>query len=381
MSKKVIIVGSAYPLRGGGITTFNERLAKAYQEAGDQVVIFTFSLQYPSILFPGTTQYSEEEPPEGLDIRVTVNSINPVSWHLTAKKIAAEKPDLVIIRYWLPFMAPCLGTIARFVRKRTTAKVISITDNIIPHERRIGDNLLSRYFVRSVDGFVAMSRSVLQDLNLFDTKKPRQYYPHPLYDNFGKKISKEEAIQKLAIDPAYSYILFFGFIRDYKGLDLLLEALTSKRIQSQKIKLIIAGEFYGNEEKYMTYIRENNLEPYIELKTSFIPNSEVYLYFCASSLVVQPYKHATQSGVTQIAYHFGVPMITTNVGGLSEMVPDNVVGYVVEPDPYSIEEAIYRYFNENREDEFAQNVIKERDRFSWSGLTEAIDNISAQTNV
>ncbi len=381
MSKKVIIVGSAYPLRGGGITTFNERLARAFQEAGNEVVIFTFSLQYPSFLFPGTTQYSEEEPPQGLDIRVTVNSINPISWHITANKIAAENPDIVVIRYWLPFMAPCLGTIARFVRKRTKAKVISITDNIIPHERRIGDNALSRYFVRSVDGFVAMSRSVLQDLNLFDTKKPRQYYPHPLYDNFGERIAKAEAIEKLSIDSSYSYMLFFGFIRDYKGLDLLLEALTSKRIQGLKVKLIIAGEFYGNEEKYMTYIRENDLEPYIELKTSFIPNSEVYLYFCASSLVVQPYKNATQSGVTQIAYHFGVPMITTNVGGLSEMVPDNVVGFVVEPNPSSIEEAIFRYFSENREEAFSNNIIKERERFSWSGLTETIENISDLTNV
>lgn len=375
MSRKVVIIGSAFPLRGGGITTFNERLAKAYQDNGDEVVIFTFSLQYPSFLFPGTTQYSNEAPPAGLDIRISMNSINPVTWFRTAKLVAKERPDLVIIRYWLPFMAPCLGTIARLIKRRTKAKIVSITDNIIPHETRIGDRILSKYFINSVSGFVAMSRSVLKDLDSFDKLKPRDYYPHPLYDNFGDSISQETAKQLLNLDTDTSYMLFFGFIRDYKGLDILLEALKSDRLKQLKIKLLIAGEFYGNEEKYLKIISDFNIKNNIELKTSFIPNTEVYLYFCASSVVVQPYKNATQSGVTQIAYHFGRPMITTNVGGLSEMVPDGKVGYVVEPNARELENAIFKFYNERKEDEFSKNVKIERERFSWSGLIQTIDRL------
>ncbi|MGE5382931.1 MAG: glycosyltransferase [Omnitrophica WOR_2 bacterium] len=375
MKRKVVIIGSAYPLRGGGITTFNERLAKAYQDNGDQVVIYTFSLQYPGLFFPGTTQYSKEPPPEGLDIRITINSINPVSWYRTANKVAQLNPDLIIIRYWIPFMAPCLGTIARLLKHKSHAQIVSITDNIIPHEKRIGDKILSRYFIGSVDGFVAMSTSVLNDINQFNKNKPRYYYPHPLYDNFGESISKEEAISKLELDPNYSYILFFGFIRDYKGLDLLLESFSSERLSSLPIKLLIAGEFYGNEDKYLKIIEDLNIGNKIELKTRFIPNTDVYLYFCASSVVVQPYKHATQSGVTQIAYHFGKPMITTNVGGLSEIVIDGKVGFVVSPTSDALEEAIFKFFSEKREAEFSNNVKTERERFSWEGLIAAIDKV------
>lgn len=375
MSRKVVIIGSAYPLRGGGITTFNERLAKAFQDNGDRVVIYTFSLQYPSFLFPGTTQYSKEAPPEGLDIRITINSINPLTWISTAKLVIKEKPDLTIIRYWLPFMAPCLGTISRLIKRKSQTKIVSITDNIIPHEKGIGDNVLSNYFVKSVDAFVAMSKSVLADLNQFDTIKPRAYYPHPLYDNFGKTVDKSIAKEKLKLERNISYMLFFGFIRDYKGLDILLNALKSQRLQDLPIKLLIAGEFYGNERKYLQMIKELNISNKIDLRSSFIPNTDVYLYFCASSLVVQPYKNATQSGVTQIAYHFGKPMITTNVGGLSEMIPNGKVGYVVEPNAESLENAIYRFFSEKREEEFSENVKTERERFSWNGLIKTIDSL------
>lgn len=375
MSRKVVIIGSAYPLRGGGITTFNERLAKAYQDQGDKVVIYTFSLQYPSIFFPGTTQYSKEAPPEGLDIRITINSINPVSWIKTANKVVKEKPDLVIIRYWLPFMAPCLGSIARLIKYRVKTKIVSITDNIIPHEIRFGDKFLSKYFIKSISGFVAMSRSVLKDLESFDNKKPKAYYPHPLYDNFGEIIPTLEAKKLLNLDPSVSYILFFGFIREYKGLDILLEALNSDRLKRLNIKLLIAGEFYGNEEKYMKLIEDLGINEKIELKTSFIPNTEVYLYFCASSVVVQPYKNATQSGVTQIAYHFGKPMITTNVGGLAEIVPHGKVGYVVEPNSVCLENALFTYFTEGKEEEFTKNVKTERERFSWNGLIDTIESL------
>jgi len=373
--KKVVIIGSAYPLRGGGITTFNERLAKAYLERGDNVIIYTFSLQYPSFLFPGTTQYSNEPPPENLDIRVRINSINPLNWIKTALEISRLNPELAVVRFWLPFMAPCLGTISRIIRWKSSCRIIAITDNIIPHEKRFGDFPLAKYFVKSVDGFVAMSNSVLDDLSKFDQNKPKAYYPHPLYDNFGVAISKNKAKQILNLDQNKDYLLFFGFIRDYKGLDLLLEAISLLDIKQDTLMLLLAGEFYDNKEKYLGLIKKFKLEKRIQLRTNFIPNSEVYLYFSACDIVVQPYKHATQSGVTQIAYHFCKPMITTNVGGLSEMIPDGKVGFVVEPDPVAIREAIRKFYIEKREIEFIENVKTEKDRFSWAGLLDTIDRV------
>lgn len=378
--EKVIIIGSAYPLRGGGISTFNERLARAYMERGFEVVIYTFSLQYPSFLFPGKTQYSEEPAPKDLNIKVTINSINPFSWYKTAKAIKKENAGLAIVRFWLPFMAPCLGKISRLIRKDKKIKVIAITDNVIPHESRIGDKQLVKYFVNSVDGFVTMSRSVLTDLNKFDIHKPRAYHPHPLYDNFGDIIPKDKALEKLGLDKTCRYILFFGFIRDYKGLDLLIKAFDKEKFETMKIKLLIAGEFYNNKDYYLNLIRNLNLTDNVILHTHFIPNSKVVDYFCAADLVVQPYRNATQSGVTQIAYHFDVPMVVTNVGGLSEMIPNNVVGYVVPPEPAEIRNAIIKFFDENKSEEFKKNILTERKKFSWDGLIESVSGVSNISN-
>lgn len=374
--KKVVIIGSAYPLRGGGISTFNERLAKAYMDNNYEVVIYTFSLQYPSFLFPGTTQYSDEAAPKDLNIKITVNSINPITWYKTAKAIRKENPQLVVVRFWIPFMAPCLGKISRLLRKDKNIKVVAITDNIIPHESRIGDKQLVKYFVNSVDGFVTMSRSVLGDLDKFNSNKPKVYTVHPLYDNFGSVVEKNEAIKRLNLDDKYKYILFFGFIRDYKGLDLLLKAFDKEKFEDLKVKILIAGEFYSNEDYYMKLIKDLQLEDNVVLHTSFIPNTEVANYFCASDLVVQPYKNATQSGVTQVAYHFGIPMVVTNVGGLSETIPNDVVGYVVEPDPEAIKYAIFKFFDENKSNDFRNNIMSERKRFSWESLIDAIDKVS-----
>lgn len=372
MKRKIVIVGSAYPLRGGGIATFNERMAKAFIDHGDEVKIYTFSLQYPSILFPGKTQYSDEAPPEGLDIEVMVNSINPFNWIKVGRFLKKQAPDLVILRYWIPFMAPCLGTIAKIVRKNQKTKVIAIADNVVPHEKKPGDKILSRYFVKNVDAFITMSKSVLSDLNKFDKKKPRQYTPHPLYDNFGDIIPKETAKEQLGLKPTSNYVLFFGFIRDYKGLDILLEAFASKKLSSLPIKLLIAGEFYTKPDKYLEIIKKHHLEDRIELRAEFIPNTDVHKYFCASDVVVQPYKTATQSGITQVAYHFNKPMITTNVGGLSELIPDKKVGYVVDSTSHQIANAIFEFYDQNKEDAFSSNAKEEKKKYSWEVFVETI---------
>ncbi|MCK3683757.1 glycosyltransferase [Maribellus sp. YY47] len=363
--RKIAIVGSAYPLRGGGIATFNERMALAFIDNGDEVKIYTFSLQYPSILFPGKTQYSEEPPPGDLDIEVLVNSINPFNWIKVGRYLKKLAPDIIVLRYWIPFMAPCLGTIARIARKNKKTQVIAIADNIIPHEHKPGDQLFSRYFVRSVNAFVTMSKSVLNDLNSFDSQKPKLYTPHPLYDNFGESIPKTEAKKQLKLADNTNYILFFGFIRDYKGLDLLLEAFSDKRLRELPVKLLIAGEFYSKPDKYYEIIKNNRLENVIELRTDFIPNTDVHKYFCAADVVVQPYKTATQSGITQVAYHFNKPMITTNVGGLSELIPNEKVGYVVNPDKHELAEAILRFYKNGKEADFSKNAEIEKQKYSW----------------
>jgi D-inositol-3-phosphate glycosyltransferase len=372
--RKVILIGPAYPLRGG-LATFNERLIREYRKMGDDASIYTFSLQYPGFLFPGKTQYSTEPPPADLPIKIRVNSINPLNWISVGREIRRMKPDLVIVKFWMPFMAPCFGTICRIIRKNRHTKIVSIIDNIIPHEKRLGDRVLAKYWVESVDGFICMSRSVIEDMKSFFTRaqKPTLYCPHPLYDNFGDPVPREEALLILKLDPAFRYILFFGFIREYKGLDLLLKAFADGRLVNSNFKLIVAGEFYCDPKPYYDLIKEHQLENKVILSSDFIPDSEVLDYFCAADLVVQPYKSATQSGVTQIAYHFNKPMIITDVGGLAEFVPDGKVGYVVKPEPEKIADAILKFFNEKKEQEFSANAAKEKEKYSWTRMIEAVD--------
>ena len=368
---KVIILGSAHPLRGG-LASYNERLAREFVRQGHSVQIYTFSLQYPSFLFPGTSQYSDQPAPDDLYIHVKVNSINPFNWLKVGKEIAKLNADLMIVKFWLPFMGPCLGTISRLVKKNKKTKVIAIIDNIIPHEKRIGDFQLAQYFANSVDGFIAMSDSVLVDLQKFDTKKPKVFSPHPLFDNFGEAIKKTEAYEKLGLEINTEYILFFGFIRDYKGLDLLLHAMADDRVRNLNIRLIVAGEFYTDAKPYWDMITELNIADKLIMRTEFIPDDEVRNYFCAADIVVQPYKHATQSGVTQICYHFDRPMLVTNVGGLPEIVPNGKVGYVVEPEPKAIADALVDFYTNHREFKMRDNIKLEKKKYAWSEMLNRI---------
>ena len=367
MSKNIIIVGPAYPLRGG-LATYNLLLANKLQEQGHSVRIVTFSLQYPNIIFPGKTQYSTEPKPDSIEIEVSLNSVNPLNWLSLGKKLREEKPDLVIFRYWMPFMGPSLGTLGRIIRKNKHTKVVAIADNIIPHEKRFFDTPFTKYFVNSCDGFVTMSKSVLEDLKKFDVNKPAGYNPHPMYESFGPQLDKVEARKKLGLAENGKYLLFFGFIRKYKGLDILLRAFADKRIQEAGIKLIIAGEYYDKPEEYQAIIKEHNLEPAVVQANEFIPDSEVSVYFSAADMVVQTYKTATQSGVTQIAYYYHNPMLVTDVGGLAELVPHNKVGYVTSTDTLEIADAILDFYENKREAEFVENIKTERLRFTWDSM-------------
>ncbi|SFF13310.1 glycosyltransferase [Thermoflexibacter ruber] len=365
----ILIVGPAHPLRGG-IATFNEQLAKSLQQAGHQVEILSFSLQYPDFLFPGTSQFTDEPAPSTLLISPKLNSIQPLNWLRVGNEYRKKSFDIVIFRFWLPFMAPCLGTFSRIMRwsQRNVTKFIAITDNVIPHEKRLGDKLLTRYFLSSCDGFIAMAKSVLNDIALFEPDKPKIYTPHPIYDNYGTPISREEALENLGLSPDFQYVLFFGLIRAYKGLDLLLEAFGEGELKKRKIKLIIAGEPYENMSKYEAIITKYQLENQIIRHTHFIPTEQVANYFCAADLVAQPYKTATQSGVSQIAYHFEKPILVTNVGGLAEIVSHQKVGYVVKPESVEIKNAILDFFDNQRDKEFAENIKLEKKRFSWETM-------------
>lgn len=370
--KKVIIIGPAFPFRGG-ISNFNNALGKAFYDKSYDITLYSFSLQYPSFLFPGSTQYETGDPPKNLKIKTIINSINPFNWLRVSRLINNEKPDLVIIRYWLPFMAPCLGTISYFLNKKI--KILAITDNIIPHEKRLGDNLLTKYFVSSCDAFLSLSASVLDDLNKFTNSTFKKFIPHPIYDVFGDKISKKEALLRLKLDPEDNHLLFFGFVRKYKGLDLMLRAMADNRIKEIGVKLIIAGEFYENKNEYLDLIDELNISDQIIMRSDFIPSDEVKNYFCASDMITQTYRTATQSGVTQIAYSFDRPMLVTDVGGLAEIVPHNLVGYVTSQEPNDISESIIDFYKNNRESYFESNVKKEKKKFSWDSFILGIDEL------
>lgn len=372
-------MGTAYPFRGG-LAAYNERLAREFIAEGHSVIIYTFKLQYPGFLFPGKTQYADWDPPADLDIRVKVNSVNPLNWQKIGREMKKERADILLIKYWLPFMAPCFGTIARITRRNKKTRIISILDNIIPHEKRPGDSQFSKYFVKPVEGFVAMSDSVMNDLGQFDQTKPRLFCPHPLFDNFGIPLAKKDAINALDLNHDVNYLLFFGFIRAYKGLDLVIKAMADERIRKLPVKLIVAGEFYEDGEKYQALISDLKLEANTVLKTDFIPDSEVGKYFCAADMVVQPYKTATQSGVTQIGYHFDKPMLVTDVGGLKEIIPDKKVGYVTQPDVTSIADAVVDFYANKREKTFVANAKKEKQKYLWSRMTGAIFELYGKIN-
>lgn len=377
---KIRILGPAHPYRGG-IAKFDEVLAAAFGREGHDVKIINFTLQYPSFLFPGRTQYTRMAAPEGLVIERRINSVNPLNWPVVGREIAREEPELVIPRFWMPFMGPSLGTIARTIRHRSPkTRIIALADNIVPHEHRLGDRPLTDYFLRQTDAVVYMSDEVGRDLDSFDYKGLRAMSPHPIYDTYGTPVAKAEACAALDLDPAEDYVLFFGFIRDYKGLDLLLEAWALLKSQGKTAgkKLLVGGEYYGNKEKYDTLIRSLGLTEDIIVHDRYIDENQVRNYFGAADLVVQPYKSATQSGVTQVAYHFGTPMVVTNVGGLPEIVPDDKVGYVVDVDPAAIAKAIGDFYEQNRAAEFWANIAVEKERFSWSALTETFTRLHAE---
>ena len=377
---KIILLGTTYPYRGG-LATFNERLARQFREEGHEVELWTFTLQYPSFLFPGKTQYSSEQPPANLAIRRVLNSCNPFNWLRVGRQIRKAAPDMLVCCYWMAFFAPAYGLISRMARRNGKTKTIALVHNMMPHEPSILDKLFAPYFVASQDGFIALSESVKEDIEKIESSlpcgegrggvSPVSVSPHPIYDHYGERMSKAEACQALNIPADKQYMLFFGLVRAYKGLDLLLDAFAQIKDQLPSLQLIIAGEFYEHEDKYRSQIVANKLSDRVILRNEFIPDADLRKYFGAADLIVQPYKSATQSGVTQVAFHFEKPMLVTNVGGLGEIVHDHQMGYACEPSADAIAADLLDYFTNDRQADYTSYLKKEKTKYAWSNITRA----------
>ena len=384
MSKplNIVIVGTAYPFRGG-LATFNQRLAQQFMDEGHKVEIITFTTQYPSFLFPGKTQLSNEQPPEGLTIRRAVNSCNPLSWWRVGQQLMKQKPDLVICCYWMAFFAPAYATIERIAKRNGHTKCIALVHNMIPHEPSVLDKMFAPRFIRQTDGFVALSQSVVNDIEKIEIRnqhgsadrkkseirKPKAFSPHPIYDHYGERMSKAEACEALGLDAQLDYMLFFGLVRAYKGLDLLVDAFAKVKDELPQLRLLVAGEFYEDEQKYREQIAAAGLNERVIVRNEFIPDADLRKYFGAASLIVQPYKSATQSGVTQVAFHFEKPMLVTDVGGLAEIVHHGKMGYAVQPEAGAIAEALSDYYSNARQEPFTEYLKKEKTKYAWSKMT------------
>ena len=369
---KIVIIGTAYPLRGG-IAHYNALLASALS-ARHTVETVTFKRQYPSFLFPGKTQEETSEEIHGTPAPRLIDSINPFNWISVARKIRRRRPDLLIFKYWLPFFGPCFGTIARIVKRGTSARVAVICDNVLPHERRPFDALFTRYTFRQTDFFIVQSDAVERELKAFWPDARYRKVPHPVYNIFGSPMEKQRAKDLLGLRDA-RILLFFGYVRRYKGLNVLLDALRLVP-PDLGVRLLVVGEFYDDEQKYRTQVRDLHLDDRVTIHSDYLPNEDVARYFSAADAVVLPYVSATQSGIAQIAYNFDKPVIATDVGGLAEVVLHEKTGFVVPPgDPPALAEAIAAFYRQEHEAAFTLRVREEKRKYSWENLVDAIESM------
>lgn len=365
---RIVIIGPAYPYRGG-IADTNESFCASLLDQGHEASIVTFSLQYPEFIFPGKTQFSTDPKPINILIERHINSINPLTWIKTSNVIKKIKPDLVIVRFWLPYLGLCLGSIIRLLPKGI--KKIAMCDNVVPHEARRGDHFLTQYFLNAFDACITLSKTTLRELDKF-IDKPRTYYPHPINTNLGDTIAQDKARKFLSLLMEGKYLLFFGLIRKYKGLDLTIKALGLDRIKALDITLLIVGEFYDDKDKYLELIKTYKLDSQVIIVDDFVSTEELKYYFCAADMVIQTYHTASQSGITQMAFHFDCPILVTDVGGLSEVVVHKEVGYVCKRDPENIADSITDYFLNYRKDGFGERIKLHKEKFTWKKFSEKV---------
>ena len=376
-ASKIALVGPSHPYRGG-IAHFQETMHRGLAARGHVVDAVTFSRQYPELLFPGRTQYVEAAPPDPLPSIRMLDTINPLSWYRTARHLVEGAPDVVVYQYWMPFFAPAYGSIARYTRRRGL-RSLAVVHNALPHEHMVGEALLSRYFLQACSGYIVMSESVEEDLRELAVQGAARRVAHPTYDLFGEAKPKAAARRMLNLPVEAPVLLFFGFVRPYKGLRVLLDALPAVVSEVPDVQLVVAGAFYDDETSYRALIQEHGLEDHVRLDAGYVPDERVPQYFSAADVVVQPYVSATQSGVAQIAFHFDTPVITTDVGGLAETVPHERAGLVVPPeDPRALARAITRFFQEDMASELAAGAREAKRSYSWDRLYEAIEDLASR---
>lgn len=359
---RITLIGPAYPYRGG-LAAFNERLTIAFRDGGHEADLLTFTVQYPSLLFPGRSQVSNRPRPE-IPIQRRVHSLNPLNWFQVGLHLRKQRPDVLIFKFWLPFMAPCFGTIARLARANRHTCVAGILDNVIPHEHRPGDRQLTGYFLNSCDRLFVMSEQVRADLKHFRVSASVQKLFHPSYD-YGPPVSREVALKHLGLETDYRYALFFGFIRPYKGLDLLLQAMAEEGLKDGQLKLLVAGEFYEPSQPYFALVRRLGLEHCVIFHDRFIEDDQVASYFCGCDFVVLPYREATQSGIAQIAFRYGRPVIATRVGGLPEVIDNGATGLIAEASPASLAAAMLRLLHPETLQRMTEAVSRRHRADEW----------------
>ena len=370
---RFVLIGPFPPYRGG-IAHFSEALRRGLGARGHAVEAVTFSRQYPGLLFPGTTQYE----PDGTTVGAArlLDTVGPRSWRRTARYVAAKKPDAAVFQFWMPFLGPSYGTVARRLRK-AGVPVLAVVHNALPHERRPGDRALARHFLRACDGLVVMSESVRRDLQNLGVEAPVRRVRHPVYEHFGEARPRAEARAALGLPTDAPVLLFFGFVRRYKGLHVLLEAMPRVLERLPEARLVVAGEFYEDEAAVRRQAAP--LGHAVRFDAEYIPSESVAAYFSAADVVVQPYVSATQSGVAQIAFHFERPVITTDVGGLAETVLDGEAGLVVPPEhPAALADAVVRFFGDEMAGRLAAGVRREREAASWDHVYDAVEDLTKQ---
>jgi glycosyltransferase involved in cell wall biosynthesis len=376
---KIIIIGTAYPMRGG-IAHYVALLYKVLIKRGNDVKIISFKRQYPSIFFPGKTQQDLSKEIEPIPSEPLLDSIGPLSWIRTFLAIYKEKADLVIFKYWMPFFAPCYAAISFLTRLFTRTKILYLCDNIIPHERRIEDRLLTRIGLWNVHYFIVQSKVVKNDLLYFRPNAIYKEVPHPVYEIFSNPYTRQHARKHFNFASKDKVILFFGYVRKYKGLHYLIDAMPLV-LKKTTVKLLIAGEFYDDEHQYQEQIKQLGIEDSVFVFGDYIPNEEVGLYYNASDVVVLPYVSATQSGIIQIAYNYDKPVITTNVGGLPEVIEEGKTGFIVpSEDAEALAESIIKFFKIKNKEKFTRNIREYKKQFSWDRMASEIEQIGKNCN-
>lgn len=371
--KKIVMIGPVYPFKGG-IAHYTGLMCKTLRKKYD-VTMVSFKMQYPKFLFKKEQKDYDNPQFEVPDTKYWIHTANPFNIIASTRKIKKENPDLVIIPWWHPYFAPCFWIMQKVLGK--SCKVIFLCHNVFPHERFPMDRFLTKLTLRHADAYIVQSKMDRDDLHQIKKNPIVKLTPHPTYNAFClQNMSKETARGLIQAEADEKILLFFGFVREYKGLKHLLNAMPQIIKEVDNVRLFVVGDFGDDRDDYMALIEQNNIADAVEIVEGYIPDREVEKYFASCDLVALPYESATQSGIVQIAYGFRKPVLVTNVGGLPDVVTDSKTGYVVKPkNPQQIAEAVAKYFNENKAAEFIENVKAEEYKYSWDRMTEVVEEL------